>query len=96
MDLGGEGLNIVSDKRGVLLMDGHYEDTVLVADVDYSPKDGLRGECPRWRARWLKLDAVSGVHIGHVRPFQRREKRAAFIVHYHRLQPLVHSRKELE
>ena len=26
------------------------------------PKDGLRGECPRWRARWLKLDAVSGVH----------------------------------
>jgi hypothetical protein len=43
-----------------------------------------------------QLDAVSGVHIGHARPFQRREKRAAFIVHYHRLQPLVHSRKELE
>jgi hypothetical protein len=37
---GNEGLNIVSD-RGVLLMDGHYEDTVLVADVDYSPTDDL-------------------------------------------------------
>jgi hypothetical protein len=36
-----EGLNIVSDKRGVLLMDGHYEDTVLVAEVDYSTTDDV-------------------------------------------------------
>lgn len=36
---GREGLNIVSDTRGVLLMDGHYEDTVLVAEVDYSTTD---------------------------------------------------------
>jgi hypothetical protein len=38
---GREGLNIVSDKRGVLLMDGHYEDTVLVAEVDYSTTDDV-------------------------------------------------------
>ena len=37
----GEGLSIVSDRRGVLLMDGHYEDTVLVADVDYSTTDDV-------------------------------------------------------
>jgi hypothetical protein len=38
---GREGLTIVSDKRGVLLMDGHYEDTVLVAEVDYSTTDDV-------------------------------------------------------
>jgi hypothetical protein len=38
---GREGLNIVSDRRGVLLMDGHYEDTVLVAEVDYSTTDDV-------------------------------------------------------
>ncbi len=38
---GKEGLNIVSDKRGVLLMDGHDEDTVLVAEVDYSTTDDV-------------------------------------------------------
>jgi len=38
---GREGLNIVSDARGVLLMDGHYEDTVLVAEVDYSTTDDV-------------------------------------------------------
>ena len=38
---GREGLNIVSDKRGVLLMDGHYEDAVLVAEVDYSTTDDV-------------------------------------------------------
>ncbi len=38
---GREGLNIVSDMRGVLLMDGHYEDTVLVAEVDYSTTDDV-------------------------------------------------------
>ena len=36
-----EGLNIVSNQRGVLLMDGHYEDTVLVAEVDYSATDDV-------------------------------------------------------
>jgi hypothetical protein len=36
-----QGLNIVSDQRGVLLMDGHYEDTVLVAEVDYSNTDDV-------------------------------------------------------
>jgi hypothetical protein len=36
-----EGLNIVSDNRGVLLTDGHYEDTVLVAEVDYSTTDDV-------------------------------------------------------
>ena len=36
-----EGLNIASDTRGVLLMDGHYEDTVLVAEVDYSTTDDV-------------------------------------------------------
>jgi hypothetical protein len=36
-----EGLKIVSDRRGVLLMDGHYEDTVLVAEVDYSTTDDV-------------------------------------------------------
>jgi len=36
-----QGLNIVSDQRGVLLMDGHYEDTVLVAEVDYSTTDDV-------------------------------------------------------
>jgi hypothetical protein len=36
-----EGLNIVSDARGVLLMDGHYEGMVLVAEVDYSTTDDL-------------------------------------------------------
>ena len=35
------GLNIVSNNRGVLLMDGHYEDTVLVAEVDYSTTDDV-------------------------------------------------------
>jgi len=35
-----EGLNIVS-RRGVLLMDGHYEDMMLVADVDYSTTDDV-------------------------------------------------------
>ena len=38
---GREGLNIVTDGRGVLLMDGHYEDTVLVAEVDYSTTDDV-------------------------------------------------------
>ena len=38
---GSEGLHIVSDKRGVLLMGGHYEDTVLVAEVDYSTTDDV-------------------------------------------------------
>ena len=38
---GREGLNIVSDTRGVLLMDGHYQDTVLVAEVDYSTTDDV-------------------------------------------------------
>jgi hypothetical protein len=38
---GREGLNIVSETRGVLLMDGHYEDTVLVAEVDYSTTDDV-------------------------------------------------------
>jgi hypothetical protein len=38
---GREGLNIVSDTRGVLLMDGHYDDTVLVAEVDYSATDDV-------------------------------------------------------
>jgi hypothetical protein len=38
---GREGLNIVSSQRGVLLMDGHYEDTVLVAEVDYSATDDV-------------------------------------------------------
>jgi hypothetical protein len=38
---GREGLNIVSDNRGVLLMEGHYEDTVLVAEVDYSTTDDV-------------------------------------------------------
>jgi len=38
---GREGLNIVSDTRGVLLMDGHYEDTVLAAEVDYSTTDDV-------------------------------------------------------
>jgi hypothetical protein len=36
-----EGLNIVSNRRGVLLMDGHLEDTVLVAEVDYSTTDDV-------------------------------------------------------
>ena len=36
-----EGLNIVSERRGVLLTDGHYEDTVLVAEVDYSTTDDV-------------------------------------------------------
>ena len=36
-----EGLNIVSDRRGVLLTEGHYEDTVLVAEVDYSTTDDV-------------------------------------------------------
>ena len=38
---GNDGLNIVSDTRGVLLMDGHYQDTVLVAEVDYSTTDDV-------------------------------------------------------
>jgi hypothetical protein len=38
---GKDGLTIVSSQRGVLLMDGHYEDTVLVAQVDYSTTDDL-------------------------------------------------------
>jgi hypothetical protein len=38
---GREGLNIVSDTRGVLLMEGHYEDSVLVAEVDYSATDDV-------------------------------------------------------
>jgi hypothetical protein len=37
---GRDGLNIVSD-RGVLLMEGHYEDGVLVAEVDYSTTDDV-------------------------------------------------------
>ena len=37
----GEGLSILSETRGVLLMDGHYEDTVLVAEVDYSTTDDV-------------------------------------------------------
>ena len=36
-----EGLNIVSEQRGVLLRDGHYEDTVLVAEVEYSTTDDV-------------------------------------------------------
>ena len=36
-----EGLNIVSERRGVLLMEGHYEDGVLVAEVDYSTTDDV-------------------------------------------------------
>jgi len=35
------GLNIASDTRKVLLMDGHYEDTALVAEVDYSTTDDV-------------------------------------------------------
>jgi hypothetical protein len=38
---GREGLTIVSGNRGVLLMDGHYEDMVLVAEVDYSTTDDV-------------------------------------------------------
>ena len=38
---GSDGLNIVSNTRGVLLMEGHYEDTVLVAQVDYSATDDV-------------------------------------------------------
>jgi hypothetical protein len=38
---GSDGLNIVSNTRGVLLMDGRYEDTVLVAEVDYSTTDDV-------------------------------------------------------
>ncbi len=38
---GREWLNIVSDTRGALLMDGHYEDTVLVAEIDYSTTDDV-------------------------------------------------------
>ena len=38
---GKEGLTIVSNQRGVLLMDGHYEDMVLVAEVDYSTTDDI-------------------------------------------------------
>ena len=38
---GKDGLNIVSDTRGVLLMDGHHEDAVLVAEVDYSTTDDV-------------------------------------------------------
>jgi hypothetical protein len=37
---GTEGLSIISE-RGVLLMDGHYEDIVLVAEVDYSTTDDV-------------------------------------------------------
>ena len=36
-----QGLHIVSDQRGVLLMDGHYEDTALVSEVDYSTTDDV-------------------------------------------------------
>ena len=38
---GSEGLTIVSEKRGVLLMDGHDEDMFLVAEVDYSATDDI-------------------------------------------------------
>jgi hypothetical protein len=38
---GQEGLTIVSNQRGVVLMDGHYEDTALVAQVDYSTTDDV-------------------------------------------------------
>jgi len=38
---GPDGLNIVSNTRGLLLMEGHYEDTVLVAQVDYSTTDDV-------------------------------------------------------
>ena len=34
------GLNIVSG-RGAVLMEGHYEDRVLVAEVDYSTTDDV-------------------------------------------------------
>ena len=47
---GREGLNIVSDTRGVLLMDGHYEDTVLVAQVDYSTTDDVDFRTCRFNA----------------------------------------------
>ena len=36
-----EALNIASNRRGALLMDGHYEYTVLVAEVDYSTTDDV-------------------------------------------------------
>ena len=36
-----EGLAIVSNRRGVLLMNGHYEDGSLVAEVDYSTTDDI-------------------------------------------------------
>jgi len=36
-----EGLTIVSNRRGVLLMNGHYEDATLVAEVDYSTTDDI-------------------------------------------------------
>ena len=38
---GSEGLIIRSDRRGILLMDGHYEDALLVASVDYSTTDDV-------------------------------------------------------
>jgi len=41
VDVGERAAEHVSDKRGVLLMDGHYEDTVLVAEVDYSTTDDV-------------------------------------------------------
>jgi hypothetical protein len=44
-----EGLNIVSDTRGVLLMDGHYEDAGLVAEVDYSTTDDVDFRTCRFR-----------------------------------------------
>jgi hypothetical protein len=38
---GSEGLTISSGKRGVLLMNGHYEDQLLSAEVDYSTTDDI-------------------------------------------------------
>ena len=38
---GKEGLTLVSNQRGVLLMDGRYEEMMLVAEVDYSTTDDV-------------------------------------------------------
>jgi hypothetical protein len=55
---GREGLNIVSDQRGVLLMDGHYEDAVLVAEVDYSTTDDVDFRI----CRFTRLDLLPRIH----------------------------------
>lgn len=36
-----EGLAISSERRGALLMNGHYQDALLVAEVDYSTTDDI-------------------------------------------------------